>query len=323
MLHTSLPVPCTKSTLVSPSTSLSQNSTYSLDTIFLAGSGRLMRTSAADLDRSRMSSLSLSGVALGHSRSLSECGSEGVSGSVSPPEISGGPARAADARSTPLGVGAKEMVPLPPPAAGALMLMERGVLFEEAMESAAEGREAMAEAGAGAGAGAEVEAEAEAGGEPRSIIDQMEEQLSQWAGQGHHEVIPGLEEIINQTIEEAAGQANHGPPPASKAAVQALRRVEVTQERLDEVGAGTECAVCREELKLGEEVQQMPCNKTHVFHPDCLKPWLDAHNSCPVCRFELPTDDHDYERAKEVAKERAEERQGVENALPGAEFMYI
>mmetsp|Transcript_5035 Transcript_5035/g.16434 ORF Transcript_5035/g.16434 Transcript_5035/m.16434 type:complete len:225 (+) Transcript_5035:279-953(+) len=191
MLHTSLPVPCTKSTLVSPSTSLSQNSTYSLDTIFLAGSGRLMRTSAADLDRSRMSSLSLSGVALGHSRSLSECGSEGVSGSVSPPEISGGPARAADARSTPLGVGAKEMVPLPPPAAGALMLMERGVLFEEAMESAAEGREAMAEAGAGAGAGAEVEAEAEAGGEPRSIIDQMEEQLSQWAGQGHHEVMCG------------------------------------------------------------------------------------------------------------------------------------
>ncbi|KFK39323.1 hypothetical protein AALP_AA3G229500 [Arabis alpina] len=43
----------------------------------------------------------------------------------------------------------------------------------------------------------------------------------------------------------------------------------------------------------GTDVKQMSCN--HVFHQDCLLPWLHMYNSCPVCRFELPTDDPDYE----------------------------
>ena len=47
----------------------------------------------------------------------------------------------------------------------------------------------------------------------------------------------------------------------------------------------------REDLAVGEEVQVMPCSDAHIFHPPCLAPWLKAHNSCPVCRHELPTDD--------------------------------
>jgi E3 ubiquitin-protein ligase AIP2 len=130
----------------------------------------------------------------------------------------------------------------------------------------------------------------------------------------------GLEEAIQATLQEI-GSVPRGPPPASKEEVAKLPIVEVTKEFLERVGADTECAVCREGMVVGDKLLEMPCK--HNFHPACLKPWLDEHNSCPICRHEMPTDDHEYERQKERDREAEEERKGSENALRGGEFMYI
>ncbi|KAI3851389.1 hypothetical protein MKX03_002444 [Papaver bracteatum] len=53
------------------------------------------------------------------------------------------------------------------------------------------------------------------------------------------------------------------------------------------------CDVCSENLVINDKMQEFPCK--HLFHPLCLMPWLEKHNSCPVCRHELPTDNQAYE----------------------------
>nr|KYP32435.1 RING-H2 finger protein ATL3B [Cajanus cajan] len=48
-------------------------------------------------------------------------------------------------------------------------------------------------------------------------------------------------------------------------------------------GKQAECAICLEEFGDGEAVKVIPqCG--HVFHPQCIDTWLEAHVSCPVCR---------------------------------------
>ncbi|KAK2507038.1 hypothetical protein MC885_017041 [Smutsia gigantea] len=50
-------------------------------------------------------------------------------------------------------------------------------------------------------------------------------------------------------------------------------------------GSGLECPVCKDDYALGEHVRQLPCN--HLFHDGCIVPWLEQHDSCPVCRKSL------------------------------------
>eukprot|EP01018_Ginkgo_biloba_P040024 Gb_26865 [translate_table: standard] len=85
-----------------------------------------------------------------------------------------------------------------------------------------------------------------------------------------------------------------GAPPAAKTAVQHLPSIFIGQKEVD--NGKSLCAICKDGVLIGEPVKQLPC--LHHYHGDCILPWLSCRNSCPVCRYELPTDDPDYEEQR-------------------------
>ncbi|XP_055818592.1 E3 ubiquitin-protein ligase RING1-like [Solanum dulcamara] len=46
------------------------------------------------------------------------------------------------------------------------------------------------------------------------------------------------------------------------------------------------CPICMEEFGIDTEASQLPCK--HYFHYDCIVPWLNRSNTCPLCRHKLP-----------------------------------
>lgn len=90
---------------------------------------------------------------------------------------------------------------------------------------------------------------------------------------------PGLEELIEQLTQND----RRGPPPAARSSIDAMPTVKITLRHLRN---DSHCPVCKEKFELGSEAREMPCN--HIYHSDCIVPWLVQHNSCPVCRYELP-----------------------------------
>ncbi|KAF8033224.1 hypothetical protein BT93_D1973 [Corymbia citriodora subsp. variegata] len=120
------------------------------------------------------------------------------------------------------------------------------------------------------------------------------------ANLGDYFIGPGLEQLIQQLAENDPNR--YGTPPASKSAIENLPIVKVTEELQN--SEMNQCAVCQDDFEKDMEVKQMPCK--HIYHADCLLPWLELHNSCPVCRHELPTDDPNYENRRGTAQGNAQ-----------------
>lgn len=66
--------------------------------------------------------------------------------------------------------------------------------------------------------------------------------------------------------------------------------------------AGDTCTICHDEFPDDAEVVELPCK--HCYHGDCIMPWLETHNTCPVCRTELPTDNPGHEAARTATAAR-------------------
>lgn len=80
-------------------------------------------------------------------------------------------------------------------------------------------------------------------------------------------------------LRHAASQQQGGPPPASEASISSLPTLKLTQEQLEHID---KCTICQDNFTVGEQVNQLRCE--HIFHPDCIVPWLKIRNTCPTCR---------------------------------------
>jgi E3 ubiquitin-protein ligase RNF115/126 len=106
-----------------------------------------------------------------------------------------------------------------------------------------------------------------------------------------------MENIINYIM--ANDTNRYGNPPAGKKVVENLEKINVTEEYLEKIkrnGNEHSCSVCKDEFEISQTILNLPCK--HCFHDECIYPWLKERNSCPTCRFELPTDDPDYDARK-------------------------
>jgi len=100
---------------------------------------------------------------------------------------------------------------------------------------------------------------------------------------------------MQQQQQSQQEQRKEGPPPTSASALRSLPRIKVTAYDIA-ANESTDCSICLDELVVGQPALRIPCG--HLYHEDCVKDWLRKSNECPVCRFELPTDDAEYERGR-------------------------
>ncbi|EDW24826.1 GL24351 [Drosophila persimilis] len=99
-------------------------------------------------------------------------------------------------------------------------------------------------------------------------------------------------------------------PEASKRAIAALPVHKVLEA---ELGGDLECAVCKEPGLVGEVYKILPCK--HEFHEECILLWLKKANSCPLCRYELETDDAVYEELRRFKQDESNRRERQDNLM--------
>ncbi|KAF6134493.1 hypothetical protein GIB67_028514 [Kingdonia uniflora] len=93
-----------------------------------------------------------------------------------------------------------------------------------------------------------------------------------------------------------------GVPPASKASIEAMLKVEIGE------GDVEECSICLEEWEIGGgDVREMPCK--HKYHWGCIEKWLGVHGSCPVCRFKMPVEEEECEKKRSGSGDGEEGRE--------------
>ena len=89
-----------------------------------------------------------------------------------------------------------------------------------------------------------------------------------------------MDSILNQLL-QVEGRAK---PRTSQEFIKNLKEIEIT----DDETSSEDCAVCKEGFEKKQIAHRLPCG--HMYHRDCILPWIQKHNTCPVCRHVLPSE---------------------------------
>ncbi|NXF32775.1 RN128 ligase, partial [Nyctibius bracteatus] len=71
----------------------------------------------------------------------------------------------------------------------------------------------------------------------------------------------------------------------TKKAIEKLQLRTLKNEDKETDPNGDSCAVCIEQYKPNEVVRTLACN--HLFHKNCVDPWLLEHRTCPMCKYDI------------------------------------
>ncbi|KAI5659691.1 hypothetical protein M9H77_28484 [Catharanthus roseus] len=121
---------------------------------------------------------------------------------------------------------------------------------------------------------------------------------------GDYFVGPGVEEFF----EHLTTSDQRVPPPASRSSIDNLPTVKISKK---DVRSDSHCPVCKEKFELGSQARKLPCK--HLYHSDCIVPWLEQRSSCPVCRQELAPEQSNQQQSRGQNRSSSRRFSGREN----------
>jgi len=103
----------------------------------------------------------------------------------------------------------------------------------------------------------------------------------------HLEMVEGLHATMRRAMDATAEDAARPHLDAAPAEVlDAIETILLDSNTLKSMRQTAQCVVCCADFEVGEELSRLPgCG--HLFHPDCVRQWLDRAANCPICRRNL------------------------------------
>jgi len=97
----------------------------------------------------------------------------------------------------------------------------------------------------------------------------------------------------NDIEQQSFNEQKYNIKPCASNFIESLEDMTINE---DDIKNNLSCAICQESFKLNEIIKELPCKPNpHYFHfinDECggIIPWLKLNNTCPICRYEFPTD---------------------------------